>query len=344
MLTPTISSATKQDGYYLYHISITINRDSAANNSPITVTRRYSDFVNLKKTLEQLTNRKVPYELPSKLSHLVKRSHQLVEERKSGLAEFSRRLINDPQYQQSPTVLTFFNIPRTTFMELGNDSTIEKKRERVDGSEEIDSSSKWMESLKDVTSLLQNARTKMLSSSNVVDSKSTLKVCQRRLEVLQSYLDTDNSLGAGERARRLELLKSAQRDCHELDSLATNLLSQGGAGARRGVAHSLSHDEDMAQKDSLFGSRGRTLGKAKETEITRGMDNRELYESQQMVMARQDEDLENMREILERQKKLGMAINDELGVQNEMLRDLGTEVDKSSRKMKHARGRIGKIL
>lgn len=60
-------------------------------------------------------------------------------------------------------------------------------------------------------------------------------------------------------------------------------------------------------------------------------------------MADQDLDVEQLRKIVQRQRELGAAINNELEVQNDMLRMVNEDTDRVQAKMEIAKKRIGKI-
>ncbi|GMF99554.1 unnamed protein product [[Candida] boidinii] len=74
------------------------------------------------------------------------------------------------------------------------------------------------------------------------------------------------------------------------------------------------------------------------------MDNSELHQYQQQTMQSQDEDLIVLRKIIERQRQIGHAINEELNIQNEILDGFNSQVDESSRKITYAKKKISKIV
>lgn len=99
---------------------------------------------------------------------------------------------------------------------------------------------------------------------------------------------------------------------------------------------------------TLFGSSsmkpapsGRVLGK--ESGRTRALDNQGVVQLQKQMMQEQDEDVMVLARAVARQKELGMQIQEELVVQNEMLGMLDEDVGRVQGKMDIARKRIGKI-
>ncbi|PWN88161.1 Phox-like protein [Acaromyces ingoldii] len=99
------------------------------------------------------------------------------------------------------------------------------------------------------------------------------------------------------------------------------------------------------------GSFTRTLGSAApprppapvETAATRLLDERGLLDSQKAAMNRQDSQLDDLAAILRRQKAMGLAINQELAEQSELLDDLDGEVEGTQAKMANAEGKMKKL-
>ncbi|ODV86576.1 hypothetical protein CANARDRAFT_217971 [[Candida] arabinofermentans NRRL YB-2248] len=307
MIDVSIPTVTALDDYLLYNVEVTISND---NKGTYKVSKRFSDFVEFKKRLEHALQRPIPYGLPSKYSSLYKRTDMITNERKQGLTQFLHGILNDNDIRSHSTVLAFLGLPE---MNLLTSSTAVV----------IDSSAKWMDNLKALKSILQDVRSKMFSNSNIVDCKKSLNACQARIEQLREYLKVQNELGQGELRRRTEMLDSNVRDYDELSSLLIDL---------------------SVTPTTRAPLNQRTLGKPKETEFTKSLDNPALLQQQQLQMAQQDQDLEGLRGIIQRQKQIGTAINEELGIQNDLLKGLRNQVDSSEDKMNNARRKINKIL
>ena len=86
---------------------------------------------------------------------------------------------------------------------------------------------------------------------------------------------------------------------------------------------------------------GRVLGR--ESDKTRALDNQGVLRLQKQMMQEQDEDVMVLARAVARQRELGMQIQEELVVQNEMLGMLDEDVTRVQGKMDVARKRIGKI-
>lgn len=131
-------------------------------------------------------------------------------------------------------------------------------------------------------------------------------------------------LGDGELRRRKDLLASARKEKDGLE----NLLNAMATKSRLDSAVATIQD-----KQSLIGNGpsgkakpGRVLGK--ETDQTRELDNEGVLQLQKQIMQDQDLNVDELRKIVARQKELGTAINEELQVQNEMLRMVDEDADR----------------
>jgi hypothetical protein len=121
-----------------------------------------------------------------------------------------------------------------------------------------------------------------------------------------------SSIGEGEVRRRKDLLASAKKEKDGLENLHHSMMQKSKLDSA--VA-------SVQDKDKLIGSAkprsGRVLGK--ETDKTRELDNQGVLQLQKDTMASQDQSVEELMKIITRQRELGIAINNELEIQNELL-------------------------
>lgn len=147
-----------------------------------------------------------------------------------------------------------------------------------------------------------------------------------------------SSLGEGELRRRRDLLSSAKREREGLESLLNAMAAKSTVDAA--IA-------SVGDKTSLIGKQhskptgGRVLGK--ESDKTRALDNQGVLQLQKQLMQEQDEDVTVLAKAVARQKELGIQIQEELEVQNEMLGMLDEDVTRVQGKIDVARKRVGKI-
>lgn len=132
-------------------------------------------------------------------------------------------------------------------------------------------------------------------------------------------LASSSSLGEGEIRRRKDLLINARKEKDGLEDLLNAMAAK--SRVDDAVA-SIKDKEALVGSASAAGRKpaksGRVLGK--ETERTRELDNQGVLQLQQDIMQDQDMSVGELMKIVQRQKELGIQINEELEVQNEMLR------------------------
>ncbi|KAJ3329826.1 hypothetical protein HDU76_007062 [Blyttiomyces sp. JEL0837] len=155
----------------------------------------------------------------------------------------------------------------------------------------------------------------------------------RRSDLLQSLKD--------ERDRVYKVVTTSNTSSDFRSSTSTASSNPGGAGSQRlGV----SPGGALTPASSPGGARGsgRKFGKTlpQETEATIGLDNPELVQLQQRVITDQDQALETLSTIVKRQYQIGVAIGNELEVQNHLLENLDDAVDKSAGNLKGARKKL----
>lgn len=165
-------------------------------------------------------------------------------------------------------------------------------------------------------------------------------------------------LGDGELRRRRDLLSGARKEKEGLEgvlgALAVKSLAAGGSGAGA-AASTLSSGAAATPGDKAHLFRGangsatsvssrRTLGApAPETQRTRELDNNGVVQLQRQIMREQDEDVQDLGKAVRRMRELGVQINDELQLQDDMLRMLDDDVDRVGGKIDVAKKRIAKI-
>ncbi|KAI9883286.1 MAG: hypothetical protein M1823_004948 [Watsoniomyces obsoletus] len=152
-------------------------------------------------------------------------------------------------------------------------------------------------------------------------------------------------LGEGELRRRRDLVANARKEKEALETLAHSLstkrvevggLTNGSVAATTQQKSALFAVEGTnGSQQSLVAAGGagaggrsrRVLGvPLPETEQTRELDNRGVLQLQKQTMAKQDQSLEQMTKGVMKLKELGVAINEELEVQNSMMGLLSEDV------------------
>jgi regulator of vacuolar morphogenesis len=155
-------------------------------------------------------------------------------------------------------------------------------------------------------------------------------------------------LGEGEIRRRRDLLGAARKEVEGLEgvlrSMATQITKASSGMTGSGAAATREQKQELWKGTSAAKPSGRVLGgPLKETERTRELDNAGVLQLQKQVMQEQDEDVLSLGKTVAKLKDMGIMINEELTVQNEMLGLVEQDTDRHQSKLDIARRRINKI-
>jgi len=154
-------------------------------------------------------------------------------------------------------------------------------------------------------------------------------------------------LGEGEIRRRRDMLGLARAETESLETQLKSLVvkPQGSMlSASSAAAAASDSDKRALWGDQTTRSSRRVLGgPAQETDKTRELDNKGVLQLQQRIMGEQEQDVLEIGKAVTRMKEMGIMINEELVVQNEMLGMLDTDVDRVQGKIDVAKKRIKKI-
>jgi regulator of vacuolar morphogenesis len=163
----------------------------------------------------------------------------------------------------------------------------------------------------------------MNEGSNVdeqtLQGKKSIASVNLRLNALGDALDQESiakNLTDGELIRRKDVIRNLKI---EKDELSRHFVS------KRHLAGSEATSSKRWPTSSSSGPR--VFGKVDETDETRGRDNRQVLELQNSLVQQQDEQLDQMLNVVKRQKEIGRAIGDELDLQNQLLGELDQRVD-----------------
>ncbi|GAB7353084.1 hypothetical protein MBLNU459_g3629t1 [Dothideomycetes sp. NU459] len=157
------------------------------------------------------------------------------------------------------------------------------------------------------------------------------------------------SLGEGEIRRRRDMLGQARMEIEGVEAgLRALVVKSSGSmlnGASGGAAATESDKEGLWRGTSAPHRAGRVLGgpSAKETERTRELDNDGVLGLQKQIMVDQEQDVLEIGKAVSRMKEMGIMINEELVVQNQMLGLVDQDVDRVQGKIDVAKKRISKI-
>ncbi|KAJ9658970.1 hypothetical protein H2198_003399 [Neophaeococcomyces mojaviensis] len=364
----TISHTSKP--YTIYTITIRLPLRS------YTLQKRYSDFLNLHSSLSETVGATPPATLPGKswFKSTVS-SPELTESRRAGLESYLRTLnsIDDSRFRNTSVWRTFLNLPSSFASQTSSKAGELHSTLTGPGSgAPVTDPTVWLDTHRDLKTHLHDARLNLTNrdqastpqkqheagaaaKASLVKAGTLLKGLEDGLAYhTKSTTPASKRLGAGEIRRRKDLLSAAKKDRDALENLlnvmvtkskldtavasiedhASLLSSNNTNGTHSTEFHSSSSSKQPARS-------GRVLGK--ETAETQGLDNQGLLQLQKQKMEDQDLDVDEIRKIVQRQRELGIAINQELEVQNEMLKMVDEDVDRVQGKIDIAKKRIAKI-
>lgn len=335
--TTTVSNTPKP--HTVYNISIRLPLRS------LTTQKRYSEFTALHNSLISQTGLAPPAPLPPK-SWLSKTTSNpaLLEERRKGLETYLCAIneSEDPRWRDSSAWRTFLNLPSAALS--NNPSTTSSLHAAITGpgaSAPITDPTTWLDCHREVKAHLHDARLHLTRRDQAstpqkqhecsAQAKSSLVKVGTMLTALEDGLKHlgDRSawggakLGEGELRRRKDLIASARKDKEGLETLLNAMVAK----SKLDSAVASVHD-----KQALIGNSqnkpkvGRVLGK--ETDLTRELDNDGVLQLQKQIIDDQDVCVDDLRKIVARQKELGIAINNELEVQNAMLNIVDEDVER----------------
>ncbi|GAB7357977.1 hypothetical protein MBLNU230_g0144t1 [Neophaeotheca triangularis] len=368
---PTTSTANPQDSkaYTLYHITLRLPLRTQE------VKKRYSDFEKLHSSLESETNASPPSPLPAKSwFRRTVNNESLTEERRQGLEKYIKAIIaaEDARWRSSSAWRAFLNLPSgtNTINESGGLSKDGRRRSSSVGG--VTDPNQWLDVHRELKTQIHTARqqlkqreaasTAQSQHSLSAEAKASLVRAAANIAQLEDGLRSigaagkgggewggSRKLGDGEVRRRKDMLAANRKEVEGLEAVLRSLASsqkKAGTSSGRGSAAAAPSESD---KSALFSGAPKTSGRVlgggplKETERTRELDNSGVLQLQKQVMQEQDEDVLSLGKTVSKLKDMGIMINEELTVQNEMLGLVEGDVERLQGKIDVGRARIKKI-
>lgn len=341
---PTTTISDTASPYTIYNITLRLPLRS------YTVQKRYSEFAAFHESLVNQVGSPPPVALPGKswFSNTNK-NPTLREERRKGLEKYLRAIneAEDSRWRNSSVWRSFLNLPSAATST--NDTTASKLHAAITdpgaGGAPITDPTLWLDCYRDLKAHLHDARlhltrrdqatTPQKQHESSAQAKSSLVKAGTAIAALEQGLKNiseksgwgGSSLGDGEIRRRKDLLANAKKEKDGLENLHNAMVTKSRLDAVVASAQ---------DKEALVGSKkprsGRILGK--ETDKTRELDNQGVLQLQKQTLEEQDLNIEELRKIVARQKELGIAINNELEIQNELLRLADEDVNRSVERLR----------
>lgn len=364
---PTTQLSSTPKPYTLYNITLRLPLRS------FTLQKRFSDFTALHSALTSQAGLPPPAPLPSKSWFTrTTSSPELTEQRRAGLQTYLTTINSstDSRWRDTSAWRTFLNLPSTSTSRSSTTSTLHSAIHGPGSNNQpITDPVIWLDHHRDLKAQLHDARlhltrrdqatTTQAQHEASAQAKKFLVKAGSMLQTLDTGLANLSStsswgtarLGEGELRRRHDLLSSAKREKEGLESLLSAMAAKSAIDKTVADKSSSSSTISDNSKAALFGASassttkpvatGRVLGR--ESDKTRALDNQGVLQLQTQLMQEQDEDVMVLARAVARQRELGVQIQEELVVQNEMLGMLDEDVTRVQGKMDVARKRIGKI-
>lgn len=344
--------------------------------------RRYSEFVDLNLELAKSTGSPPPAQLPPKHAARSlfkgKSDPAILDERRHGLELYLRAILSakEDKWRESFAFRDFLGVPvgkqpiGPSASSSSSSATTTGGIQAMSGLSQFTSSS-WLDEQHDLQSLVRDVRADINrrdalgdrndiagSQQANVQAKKKLAGLLARVGALEGGLRELGMAGMseGEMQRRADMVLRLRDECERLGRMVTvaRLTSRGiGSAAERNPASSsdraaLLGDSSPSPTSASSGftrpiTRRFGVQAAEETEETRPLDDRGVFQMQEAKMEQQDVQLAQLTTILQRQKHLGLAINNELVEQTEMLDDLNSDVGRVGNKLTAAKKQLNRL-
>jgi len=367
--TLTIPSAATLDKetkpYTVYNLTL---------STPLRTTvipKRYSDFSALHSALTSTCGTAPPAPLPSK--SWFKRTVNdpvLTDERRRGLAQYVEAIesADDPRWRNSKPWRAFLNLPAVP------EGRKDKERDTADTAPAAMTANQWLDAHDQLKALLHDARSLLTRREQATavtaqhEASAAAKKCLVKANTAILRLDEGlkglasgargERLGEGEVRRRKDLLGRARKDREGLEGVLNAWVVRKGDptvalatdGQKEGLFDGAGQSSGNGMPGAfpgagISGSSRRVLGggPAKETERTRELDNEGVLQLQKQIMQEQEMDVEDLTKVVRRMREMGIAINEELVEQGQLLEMLDQDVDRVDAKVNIAKKRVGKI-
>jgi regulator of vacuolar morphogenesis len=359
---PSTSLSNTSKPYTLYNITLRLPLRT------FVVQKRYSEFETLDKILRSQIGGAPPAPLPSKSwFKSTASSPELTESRRKDLETYLRSIAESPdrRFRETSSWRAFLNLPSSTASANSSRADAHSSITQV-GAAGASDPTVWLDIHREMKGQLHDARLHLgrrdgaTTAQGQHEAGANAKRCLVKAGTLIQSLEEGlkgmgadsksgsgwggNSVGEGELRRRKDLLASAKVEKEGLEKLQLSLAAKGQGNSGRGSAVATQQDKNALFGPGVSKPSGRVLGApVPETDKTRELDNDGVLQLQKQMMQDQDLDVEELSKIVRRQREMGLAINEELEIQNEMLKRVDEDVDRVGAKVNIAKKRIGKI-
>ena len=334
--------------------------------------KRYTDFAALHAALLAQTHAPPPAPLPPKswLRRTVS-SPALTEARRAALESYLVAVLDaaDARWRSAPAWREFLSLP-------GADAVAVTEEVAPAGAAVRDPHA-WLDAHRELKALLQTARLQVKrretaaaavttaetptaptqhalaaeAKASLVRAAATVTQLEDGLRVLVAeQRDGKGKLGQGELRRRRDLVSAARKEVQGLEGVLRSAATRTATAATTIGADQATHGDKAGlwkgttAAATVAKPSSRVLGGPQpETANTRERDNAGVLQLQQQVLRAQDEDVLALGRTVARLKDMGVLMDEELAVQNQMLGLLDADADRVQGKVDLARERVRRI-
>jgi regulator of vacuolar morphogenesis len=310
------------------------------------------------------------------------KNEALLEERRAGLEIYLRAIVSakDSRWLDAFAFRDFLGIPtgkQAAMSGIGDLAGGGKDRSAGGGGGGLQfTSSTWLDEHMDLQSRVRDIRADINkrdafsergdvggAHTTNVQAKKKLAGVLTRVGVLVSGLDplvVQSGMSEGELQRRTDMVARLQDDCEKLAKMLTVASSRQQTTTSSFAAAAARNTTGTSDRVALFGSGAGAGGQPavsskpiarvfgvpqppKETEETRPLDDHGVLQLQQAKMDQQDAQLSQLTTILQRQRQLGTAINNELAQHVELLDGLHNDMERVGGKLTGAKKQLNRL-
>ncbi|CAL9732484.1 vacuolar morphogenesis protein 7 [Monosporozyma unispora] len=313
---------------YRFHIQIIIDNNIKWDK---IIVKRFSQFIQLQNDmLKELNLKKCPFDLPTKKfsiwgSKISDIEDDVIKDRQIQLTKFLYDILNnsfDTKWRDSQSMSQFISLQDNnnwsnlinTMKQQGNKNNIKQHANEDE----------WLIQFRDC----KNELIQCQQSHNINHvMKLRLKINELQNQLSQNK-DQTLIISQDELIRRQNLLKMIKEDITDLSLNSTSSTPTGHEPLNLPGEFGIEIAQTTIKKPISNGRR-----KFGETAHTEGLDNKQLYQDNKLVLQNQDQDLKQLHAMIQRQKALSLEMNTELNQQNEILDGFETDVNRVHGKM-----------
>ncbi|PNY29184.1 Vacuolar morphogenesis protein 7 [Tolypocladium capitatum] len=322
------------------------------------VRKRYSDVAELHSALVEQVGASPPAPLPGKhwLKSTVK-SAKLTRDRQLGLEQYLKSIAEMPdrRWWDTSAWRSFLNLPSPST----TNSAVSAAGMVSSAATGAADPGTWLDMHREMKHCLHEARQCLSRRDGAADGGNSTAAAEAGAAAKRAIvkagtlivslsdglrrMQESTKLGDGELRRRRDLVAAARMEREGLEKLSNSMPSSSSGPGRVNDGQGRSSASEKAEL-LRGGKPGRVLGAPlPETERTRELDNQGVLMLQKQEMQAQDEQVEQLAAIIQRQKEIGLKINEEVEAQSEMLDRVDQDATRLQGKVTVANNRIRKM-